>query len=86
MSKAANLKTTQERIINMYLTEHFGSSVCASEVEIAAIGSDYVPYVQSTVELEGKKVDIFFRSPIDLLKKHSRTIMNETDNIDKIEL
>ena len=86
MSKEANLKTKQERIINGYLTVWFGKRICATELEIASVGNDYVPYVTKTLHFDSMKVDYAYRSPVCLIQKYSTLIFSSLPSIKKIEL
>jgi hypothetical protein len=89
MCEDANLQTGQQRIINSYLSYHFGKRVCVSEREITEVGSDYVPYVTANRLIEGQKKKILYshRSAHDLFQCYGRTIFEGSRNeIDKLEL
>jgi hypothetical protein len=44
MAEAANLRTTQQIQLSSFLTQHFGHKVVVSQRELAAFGSEFVPY------------------------------------------
>ena len=89
MCEDANLQTGQQRIINSYLSYHFGKRVCVSESEIAEVGSNYFPYVTANQVIVGqkKKILYFHWSAYDLFQCYGRTIFEDSrTEIDKLEL
>jgi hypothetical protein len=89
MYKDANLQTGQQRIINSYLSYHFGKRVSVSEREIREVGLNYVPYVTANRVIVGHKKKILYshRSAYDLFQCYGRTIFEDSGNeIEKLEL
>jgi hypothetical protein len=70
MCEDINLQTGQQRIINSYLSYHFGKRVYVSEQEIREAGSNYVPYVTANRVIVGHKKKILY-SHIGLHKAYS---------------
>ena len=52
MCEEANLRVLQQRIINKYLSIHFGRRICVKETDITEIGSNFIQY-----QIEQKKID-----------------------------
>ena len=52
MSTAAELRVRQQRIINRYLSFHFGNRMCVSETEISKVGSGFVPFEVDTIAVD----------------------------------
>jgi hypothetical protein len=89
MCEDANLQTDQQRIINSYLSYHFGKRVSVSEREIREVGSNYVPYVTANPVIIGhkKKISYPHRSAYDLFQCYGRTTFEDSSiKIEKLEL
>ena len=59
--------------------------MCVSEIDIASVGNDYVPYITKTLQLDNNKINYSYRSPVALLQKHSTTIFPSQPAIEKID-
>jgi hypothetical protein len=68
MAEAANLRTTQQIQISRFLTQHFGHKVVVSQRELAAFGSEFVPYETFHEIIGGKKILYSFRDLAQLLE------------------
>jgi hypothetical protein len=55
MAEAANLRTAQQIQISRFLTQHFGHKVVFLQRELAAFGSEFVPYIPSTRKVGVKR-------------------------------
>jgi hypothetical protein len=89
MVEDANLRTGQERIINAYLTEHFGKRMCVSEKEVGKVGSKYVPYTTTRRTFDDRKILFSHRSATDLFRQYATTIFGDDRgeaSIDKLEI
>ena len=68
MAEAANLRTTQQKVITRFLFHHFGHRVVVPQRELAAYGSQYVTFETFTKTFSGKKVLYSYRDITVLLK------------------
>ena len=63
MSEAASLRINQQRIINKFLTTHFGYRVVEKEKKLSEFTKEYIKYEKYTMTLEDKKqVTVWFRN------------------------
>ena len=87
MADDSNLIVSQQRILSKYLTYHFGYRVCARESEIAAIGSQFVPYEFKYIKVEDEKVKYCHRSFSDLSQHNSKTMSSfHIDEVEHVEI
>jgi hypothetical protein len=87
MAEAANLRTTQQIQISRYLTQHFGHKVVVSQRELAAFGSEFVPYETFHEEIGGKKILYSYRDLAKLLEFYLPELLESFEkSISKIEL
>jgi hypothetical protein len=56
MAEAANLQTTQQKVITRFLFHHFGHQVVVPQRELATYGSQYVTFKMFTKTFKGRKV------------------------------
>ena len=56
MCEEANLRVLQQRIINKYLSIHFGQRICVKETDITEIGSNFIQYQSEQKKIDGKKI------------------------------
>ena len=63
MCEAASLRVTQQRIINKFLTSHFGKRIVESEKKIAQYNNDYMPYEMFPYKYkDGRQITLWYRS------------------------
>jgi hypothetical protein len=87
MAEAANLRTTQQRVVARFLYHHFGHRVVVPQRELAAYGSQYVTFETFTKTFNGKKVLYSFRNIVTLLEFYLPQMLGSFNKtIDKMEL
>ena len=55
MVEEAGLRVNQSRVMNSYLSQHFGSRVCVPEHQLAALTSRFVEFTMRTILFDKKK-------------------------------
>ena len=88
MSEESNLTIRQQRVINKYLSYHFGTRMCVPEIELRKIGNDYVQYESFTQKHDSENLLYYFRSPnlvlINIIKSRMHPLsINEIKEISK---
>ena len=91
MSSAAGLRVGQQRIVNKFLSYHFGHRVCVSEKLIAAVGSDFVHFKSESIPVDVreygvKKILFSWRDLDELIHKYSSELFENLSSIDRLEI
>jgi hypothetical protein len=87
MAEAVNLRTTQQIQISRFLTQHFGHKVVVLQRELAAFGSEFVPYETFHEEFGGKKILYSYRDLPQLLEFYLPELLESFEKtISKFEL
>ncbi len=87
MAEAANLRTTQQKVITRFLFHHFGHRVVVPQRELAAYGSQYVTFEIFTKTFKGRKVLYSYRDITVLLEFYLPQMLGSFNKaIDKMEL
>jgi hypothetical protein len=87
MAEAANLRTTQQRVISRFLFHHFGHRVVVPQRELAAYGLQYVTFETFTKSFNGTKVLYLYRDITVLLEFYLQQLLGSfSKKIDKMEL
>jgi len=62
MSEETNLTLKQQRIINRYLTNHFGKRVCVAESEITEFGANFLEFQTEKIRVKvgDKEQDVLY--------------------------
>jgi hypothetical protein len=87
MAEAANLRTTQQKVITRFLFHHFGHRVVVPQRKLAAYGSQYVKFETFTKTFKGRKVLYSYRDITVLLEFYLPQMLGSFNKtIDKMEL
>ena len=92
MSTEAGFLVTQQRILNRYLTNHFGARVCVPELEIMKFTSQFVPFQTEYKRFpdpphRDKRVLYSWKDLSIVIEFYLDTILgNNPDDIYKIEI
>jgi hypothetical protein len=87
MAEAANLRTTQQKVITRFLYHHFGHRVVVPQRELAAYGSQYVTFETFTKTFKGRKVLYSYRDITVLLEFYLPQMLGSFNkNVKKMEL
>jgi hypothetical protein len=87
MAEAANLRTTQQRVISRFLFNHFRHRVVGPQRELAVYGSQYVTFERFTKTFNRRKVLYSYRDITMLLEFYLPQMLGSfIKKIDKREL
>ena len=79
---------SQQRIVNKFLTTHFGKRIVESEKAIGSLNNEYVEYQKHEFQhIDGKMITIWHRSIADLIRFYLKRIdASILENIQHIEV
>jgi hypothetical protein len=87
MAEAANLRTTQQRVISRFLFHHFGHRVVIPQRELAVYGSQFVTFETFTKTFNERKVLYLYGDVTMLLEIYLPQMLGSfSKNIEKMEL
>ena len=86
MVEAAGLRVNQSRIINEYLTDHFGKRVCIPEHVISSLTSRFLEFKTEKNEIDGKQVLYSWKDLCEVLQFYEDILVHDTEQIEKMEI